>query len=151
MSTSYGLACPEHDAGTGTIAQTRTGAESLAALWRIRGPLWAIRESPAWNALIRGHVWLCVDDADVAEDFIAAHRECAVEIVSEHGDRELPDDVADGHTEADADEIVRVVLERLGFPDDAIDRTCHAIVDALDGQRLLNYHRRPARLRGGLA
>lgn len=150
MSTSYGFACPEHDQETGTVAQTRTGAESLAAIWRIRGPLAEVYADPAWERVIDGHTWLCVDDATAAERFAVQHRLCPVELVSEYGDRELPDDVAAGREEPDADAIVRQVLTRLGFPADAVERTTGAIVDALDGTRVLNYRRRPARLKGGL-
>jgi hypothetical protein len=151
VSTSYGLACPEHDQECGRyVGRQNVGRQSLAAIWAIREHLAAVRESPAWAQLIKGHTWLGIDDTEAVEEFVVAHRRCPVELVSEYGDRELPDDVARGLAEPDADEIVRVVLTRLQFPDDAIDRTVPAIVDALDATRVLSYNRRPARLRGGV-
>lgn len=151
MSTSYGLSCPEHDQATSAYcAQGSPGRDSLAAIWRVRESLRVFRESPVMSAIISGHEWLGVEDAHDVEDFVIDHRHCNVEIVSEYGDRELPDDALNRVTEPDADEIVRIVLRRLEFPDDAIDRTCHAIVDALDATRILNNRRRPERLRGGV-
>lgn len=147
MSTDHGLRCPEHDTATSFYAaQGALGLKSLLAMWEARDALAVLRRRSVNPAILKEPEFFSVQGAGEVVEFLAGHGGCLLEVVDEYGGRRLLPDVVDEHHEPDADEIVRRVLELLGFPADSIERTHRAIVDALWEQRVISFHRRPERL-----